>query len=365
VGKTTKLREVARVLDDGMNKRVVIVDTSNEIGGDGDVPHAAIGGARRMQVAHPDQQHATMIEAVENHMPEVIVVDEIGTLHEALAARTIAERGVQLIGTAHGNTLKNIVLNPTLCDLVGGVQTVILGDEEARFRGTQKTVLERKAPPTFDAVVEIVGHDEVVVHPDTAQAVDRLLQGKEPGGLRRTPERETPIETTEVAPAAPERVPAAGQRATRIYPYALSPDSVERVIRDLGVTARTVSRPEHADMIVALRGRGDDLRLQRIARATGVPVHAIKKNSTAQIRHALRDVFHVMHGVEDAEVQDAVREAEDAVQRVIAEGVEVTLTPRRPALRKIQHRIVARHHLDARSEGREPRRHLVVLPVTA
>jgi hypothetical protein len=194
--------------------------------------------------------------------------------------------------------------------------------------------------------------------------VDRLLQGKEPGGLRRTPERETVIETPDVAPATADRAPAA-HRTTRIYPYALSPDSVDRVIRDLGITARTVSRPEHADMIVALRARGDDQRLQRIVRATGIPVHAIKKNSTAQIRHALRDVFHVVHGMEDADVQEAVREAEDAVQRVIAEGVEVTLSPRRPALRKIQHRIVARHHLDARSEGREPQRHLIVLPVTA
>ncbi|TMB48774.1 MAG: AAA family ATPase, partial [Chloroflexi bacterium] len=159
VGKTTMLREVARVLADDLGKRVVVVDTSNEIAGDGDIPHPGIGDARRMQVRTPTEQHAVMIEAVENHMPEVIVIDEIGTELEAAAARTIAERGVQLVGTAHGNTLDNLMLNPTLSDLVGGIQTVTLGDEEARRRGTQKTVLERKAPPTFDVVVEIVERD--------------------------------------------------------------------------------------------------------------------------------------------------------------------------------------------------------------
>jgi len=177
VGKTTMLREVARVLADDLGKRVVVVDTSNEIAGDGDIPHPGIGDARRMQVRTPTEQHAVMIEAVENHMPEVIVIDEIGTELEAAAARTIAERGVQLVGTAHGNTLDNLMLNPTLSDLVGGIQTVTLGDEEARRRGTQKTVLERKAPPTFDVVVEIVERDNVIVHGDVAETVDAILRG--------------------------------------------------------------------------------------------------------------------------------------------------------------------------------------------
>ena len=177
VGKTTMLREVARVLADDLGKRVVVVDTSNEIAGDGDIPHPGIGDARRMQVRTPTEQHAVMIEAVENHMPEVIVIDEIGTELEAAAARTIAERGVQLVGTAHGNTLDNLMLNPTLSDLVGGIQTVTLGDEEARRRGTQKTVLERKAPPTFDVVVEIVERDNVIVHRDVAETVDAILRG--------------------------------------------------------------------------------------------------------------------------------------------------------------------------------------------
>jgi stage III sporulation protein SpoIIIAA len=177
VGKTTMLREAARVLADDLDKRVVIVDTSNEIAGDGDIPHPGIGRARRMQVRTPDLQHGVMIEAVENHMPEIIVIDEIGTELEAAAARTIAERGVQLIGTAHGNNLDNLMLNPTLSDLIGGIQTVTLGDDEARRRRTQKSVLERKAPPTFDVVVEIQDRDRVAVHADVAETVDDLLRG--------------------------------------------------------------------------------------------------------------------------------------------------------------------------------------------
>src|SRR6476659_8132207 len=180
VGKTTLLREAARVAADELGKRVVVVDTSSEIAGDGDVPHPGIGRARRMQVARPAEQHHVMIEAVENHMPEVIVIDEIGTELEAQAARTIAERGVQLIGTAHGRTLENLLVNPTLSDLVGGVQAVTLGDEEARRRGTQKTVLERKAPPTFDVLVEIQSWDRVSIYSDVASAVDSILRGEEP-----------------------------------------------------------------------------------------------------------------------------------------------------------------------------------------
>ncbi len=177
IGKTTMLREAARVLADDMGKRVVVVDTSNEIAGDGDIPHPAIGKARRMQVRTPSLQHEVMIEAVENHMPQVIIIDEIGTELEAHAARTIAERGVQLIGTAHGNNLDNLMLNPTLSDLIGGIQSVTLGDEEARRRRTQKSVLERKAPPTFDVIVEIVDRERVVVHADVADTIDAMLRG--------------------------------------------------------------------------------------------------------------------------------------------------------------------------------------------
>jgi nucleoside-triphosphatase THEP1 len=186
VGKTTALREIARVLADELEKRVVIIDTSNEIAGDGDVPHPAIGRARRMQVARPELQHHVMIEAVENHMPEVIVIDEIGTELEALAARTIAERGVQLVGTAHGNKLENLIKNPTLSDLIGGIQSVTLGDEEARRRGSQKSVLERKAPPTFDIAVEMIERQRWVVHEHVAETIDSLLRGRQPNPQVRT-----------------------------------------------------------------------------------------------------------------------------------------------------------------------------------
>src|SRR6266478_8162909 len=178
VGKTTLLRESARVLSTELTKRVIVVDTSNEIAGDGDIPHPGIGTSRRMQVPRPELQHSVMIEAVENHMPEVIVIDEIGTEAEALAARTIAERGVQLIATAHGKTLDNLLMNPTLADLLGGIHAVTLSDEEARRRGTQKTVLERKAPPTFDTLVEIRNREELSVYHDTTSVVDAFLRGR-------------------------------------------------------------------------------------------------------------------------------------------------------------------------------------------
>ncbi|HEX9037002.1 MAG TPA: R3H domain-containing nucleic acid-binding protein, partial [Ktedonobacterales bacterium] len=195
---TTLLREAARVLADELGKRVVVVDTSNEIAGDGDIPHPGIGRARRMQVMRTAEQHAVMIEAVENHMPEVIVIDEIGTELEAQAARTIAERGVQLVGTAHGQSLDNLLLNPTLSDLVGGIQAVTLGDEEARRRGTQKTVLERKAPPTFDVLVEQHSWREVTVHRDVAAAVDALLRGQPLIAERRTRDERDQVTTRRI-----------------------------------------------------------------------------------------------------------------------------------------------------------------------
>ena len=205
VGKTTALREITRVLADELEKRVVIIDTSNEIAGDGDIPHPAIGRARRMQVARPELQHQVMIEAVENHMPQVIVIDEIGTELEALAARTIAERGVQLIGTAHGNRIENLMKNPTLADLIGGIQAVTLGDEEARRRGSQKTVLERKAPPTFDIAIEMLEQQRWVVHESVATTIDHLLRGLQPTLQIRTlnDEGEVNIVEERYTPAIP------------------------------------------------------------------------------------------------------------------------------------------------------------------
>jgi len=367
VGKTTKLREMARVLADDLHKRVIVIDTSNEIAGDGDIPHPGIGSARRMQVPRVERQHAVMIEAVENHMPEVIIVDEIGTEAEAAAARTIAERGVQLIGTAHGNILENLVKNPTLSDLVGGVQVVTLSDEEARRRRTPKTVSERRAPPTFDIVVEMVDRDEVIVHPDTAAAVDALLRGFPPRGERReqaangqihvmAQDEETPVHPVLAAEERSRRGPA------RIYPYAVSRDLLERVIRSLGLNARTVGGPEQADMILALRSRNDDLRLRRIMEKGGVSLHFIKRNTANEMRRLLERTSHIMEGVEGEEVNEMVEETEAAIRRVIAEGVEVSLAPRHPALRKMQHRIISGRGLVAESTGREPTRHLVIRP---
>jgi stage III sporulation protein SpoIIIAA len=362
IGKTTKLREMTRVLADDLHKRVIVIDTSNEIAGDGDIPHPGIGGARRMQVPHVNRQHAVMIEAVENHMPEAIVIDEIGTEAEALAARTIAERGVQLIGTAHGNTLENLLQTPTLSDLVGGVQVVTLSDEEARRRRTAKTVSERRAAPTFDIVVEMIDRDEVLVHADTAAAVDSLLRGMPPRGERREQGADGQVhvqvhERRAERPPAMEEVP---RGPARIYTYAISRDLLERVIRSLRLNARTVGGPEQADLIVALRTRNEDVRLRRMLEGSGAAVHYLKRNTANEMRRLLERVFQLFEGVEGEEVQAMVAETEAAIEIVETEGVEVALSPRPPALRKMQHRLIAARGLFAVSTGREPQRHLVV-----
>jgi stage III sporulation protein SpoIIIAA len=244
VGKTTLLRETARVLADELRKRVIVVDTSNEIAGDGDIPHPAIGRARRMQVPTPTDQHAVMIEAVENHMPQVVVIDEIGTELEAMAARTIAERGVQLIGTAHGNNLENLMLNPTLSDLIGGIQSVTLSDEEAKRRGTQKSILERKAPPTFGVMVEIVDRDDVIVHRNVSSTVDALLRGAPVRSehRQRTPQGEIVTSSSEDV----RRDPTAGRREpTRINER--TPAAAGRTAR--GPVSVSTSTPTFEDLI--------------------------------------------------------------------------------------------------------------------
>jgi len=259
VGKTTALREIARVLADDLEKRVVIIDTSNEIAGDGDIPHPAIGRARRMHVAKPELQHQVMIEAVENHMPEVIVIDEIGTELEALAARTIAERGVQLVGTAHGNRIENLMKNPTLSDLIGGIQSVTLGDDEARRRGTQKTVLERKAPPTFSIAVEMLERYRWVVHENVAQMVDTLLRRGQPNPqVRRFDEQgnvkiehELPLDLAPVPPKLPTTPP--GWRSSgKMRPVSSPYPNVQGGLRERsrgklrGVTAEPLLPPTPA-----------------------------------------------------------------------------------------------------------------------
>lgn len=387
VGKTTLLREAARVLADELAKRVVVVDTSNEIAGDGDVPHPGIGRARRMQVPSPDEQHAVMIEAVENHMPQVIVIDEIGTTAEALAARTIAERGVQLIATAHGNTLENLLQNPTLSDLVGGIHAVTLSDEEARRRGTQKTVLERKAPPTFGVLVEIQEKDRLAVHHDVAEVVDRFLRDVPPrpelrtrtegGGVEisraerpelpaRRPERKGPERVRKAAAkdaeeAPPPPVKAIHGKTVRIFPYAVSREKLERALRKFRVSAYVVDDLDSADMVVTLKAqeRRQPRRL-RDAHARGIPFYVVRSNTITQMENFLSGVF----GVDDPQAVDAevVREVEEAIDEATAKGHPVELAPRNNHLRRLQHQIVERYGLTSASRGEEPYRRVVIAP---
>ncbi|MQG13373.1 MAG: AAA family ATPase [SAR202 cluster bacterium] len=339
VGKTTMLREMARVLSQEAKKRVIIVDTSNEIAGDGDVPHPAIGRSRRMQVPTPSQQHGVMIEAVENHMPETIVIDEMGTEQEAAAARTIAERGVQLIATAHGNTLDNLIMNPTLSDLVGGIQTVTLGDQEARYRGTQKSVLERKAPPTFDVVVEIQGWAKLAVHDNVSQVVDQWLRGfpispevrtmgddgevkrsqeqvrvseAQPGSWqsdsrrgrggranqssqRQSPQGQMMAQSQMAALVEPEAAVKASE--VRIFLFGVGRDKLEAAAAESGTALQIVNELRRADLVLTTKThyrRGS--QLVRIAESSGTPVCVLRKNTMPQLQEFLDTVIKEWHG---------------------------------------------------------------------
>lgn len=367
VGKTTMLREVARVLADDVKKRVVIVDTSNEIAGDGDIPHPGIGHARRMQVPTPDLQHAVMIEAVENHMPQVIVIDEIGTELEAMAARTIAERGVQLVATAHGNTLENLMMNPTLADLIGGIQTVTLSDEEARRRRTQKSIQERKAPPTFNVVVEIQDWEKVAIHPDVAQAVDAILRGQpviaevryvnEKGEVQQ--EKPVPVlATKKISNARPDSrqpVPEIRAKPRKLYTYGMNASRLEQMVHEMQAPAEVVFDLKDADILVTSRA---DYRRKpqkvRDAEAFGIPIYVLKNNSASQMRQCLSSLYSL------PEPQDrlgsALEEAEEAAAQVIAGEKEVELSPQTSYIRRLQHQIAERNHLFSNSSGRDPQR---------
>jgi len=383
VGKTTLLREAARVLADELGQRVVVVDTSNEIAGDGDIPHPGIGRARRLQVPSVDVQDAVMIEAVENHMPEVVVIDEIGTRAEALAARTIAERGVQLIATAHGNTLDNLLQNPTLSDLVGGIQAVTLSDEEARRRRTQKTVLERKAPPTFDVLIEIQDKDALAVHRDVAEVVDRLLRGEPsaPEVRRRTAggkvEIEAPAEEPEPAwpgaerrweeaagPGSPHRGAAAAARPSRIlriFPYAVARSRLEHAVDKLRLPVYLVDDPLDADVLLTTKAQERRRpRKLREAEARGAPLHLLRSNTVPQMEKFLRAMFPEGGPARDREA--AVAEAREAAVEVANAGQPVELPPRGSHLRRLQHEVAAEHHLPSESRGVEPYRRVVIYP---
>ena len=369
VGKTTLLREVARVLADDMEKRVIIVDTSNEIAGDGDIPHPAIGSARRMQVPTPAQQHAIMIEAVENHMPEVIVIDEIGTELEGAAARTIAERGVQLVGTAHGNTLENLMMNPTLADLVGGIQSVTLGDEEARRRGTQKSILERKAPPTFEVVVEIQNWHRVALHDNVGDTVDAILRGYDaPPEIREMSDdgeiqihADVEPELQYGSPQAQRATPAREQRPAlaavrRIYPFGISRSRLEQAIRDTHTPAKIVDQVGEADVVITLRNYyRQKPQAIRDAEALNKPIYVLKSNTVVQMEQSLLAMREPSERPADP-VTDAMRETEEAIGEVMSKDRPVELTPQNAYIRRLQHQMAQRYNLISRSRGREPHR---------
>ena len=400
VGKTTLLREAARILAE--TKRVIVVDTSNEIGGDGDVPHPAVGKARRMQVREPMLQHEVMIEAVENHNPEVIVIDEIGRELEAAAARTIAERGVQLIGTAHGQTIDNLLLNPTLSDLIGGIEAVTLSDEEARRRGTQKTVLERRAPPTFDVLVEIQQRDRFAVHMDIAASVDSLLrgyplppeirsrdsQGKiqiekakvnpkskpdsefriENGnttGPRRTQDMQPtsapstiPLQRTEInPPSESHRTPL---QAVRVYPYGVARDRLIQAAKRLGVPALIAKDAGEADVMVTLRSYYRD-RQQAVMQAEhrGMPIYVLRANTVSQMEQFLSDLFNLSEMAPGGGEMDAVKLQTQAAIAAVLNGERwVDLPPGSAMERRIQHELAREAELVSHSYGKEPRRHV-------
>jgi stage III sporulation protein SpoIIIAA len=420
IGKTTILREAARILSE--RNRVIIVDTSNEIGGDGDVPHPAVGRARRMQVATPSLQHEVMIEAVENHNPQVIVIDEIGRELEAMAARTIAERGVQLIGTAHGRTLENLLLNPTLSDLVGGIEAVTLSDEEARRRGTQKTVLERRAPPTFDVLIEMQERDRLAIQADVSAAVDALVRGnplppeirfrdasgkihvekppvpaptrqpvgQQPGGYRRMGSgfnnTGSNLSESQREPAAP-RAPRSGQgspipmpleddggmelmdiartqrgtqsmQPVRIYPYGVARNRLMQSAKRMSVPAIVVKDLTEADALVTLRAyyRG---RQQTILEAEqrGLPIYVLRANTNNQIEQLLADIFNLaLSSASPDNWEDYTSQTQAAIQSVLNGERFVDLEPTSAPIRRLQHEMARQAHLVSHSYGKEPNR---------
>ena len=402
VGKTTKLREVARVLADEVLKRVVIVDTSNEIAGDGDVPHPGIGFARRMQVRIAEEQYKIMIEAVENHMPEVIIIDEIGNEAEAHAARTIAERGVQLIGTAHGQTLENLMLNPSLADLIGGIQAVTLSDAEAQRRGTQKTVLERKAPPTFDVIVELLDYDRLAVHHNVQKTVDMILRGVPPRPeIRvRTGQGEVEVvqeeQTAEIAdPAFNQRFPALARASraktnhpdgpvvpkeveiarppestvvVKIFPYGIARTRLERAIREKRAPAIVTSDIEGADAVMAIRSTYQN-KPRKIKEMAGKNVRTVvvRSNTFANIATALEELIKNPGEVGSPQQlkmdEKALAEVQAGIDTVLASNKPFELGPQSATVRKAQFQIIESRRLASEAVGEDPNRRVRILPV--
>lgn len=387
VGKTTKLREISRLMADEIGKRVIVVDTSNEIAGDGDYPHPAIGKARRMQVRQPEFQKDIMIEAVENHTPEVIVVDEIGTEEEAQAARTIAERGVMLIATAHGNTLENLIKNPTLSDLVGSIQSVTLGDDEAKRRGSQKTVLEREKQPTFDIVIEIIDRNTLAVYKDTAEAVDYILRGwpirPEIRKVDQTYDVKPPEPVQIVTPIEPKvlSTPTDSLKFSfsrsdyvketkgfkKIYIYAVSRSIVEKVIERLDLNAEITRNIEDADVVIAHKNFAKGgAKILSTANDYRIQVFYVKTNSMAQIQKVMKEALGIQETSETLqgyydEAERALDEAKAAIAKILEGEEHIELTPQNQKIRKLQHELIEQHNLASQSVGEGEQRHLKIV----
>lgn len=380
---------------DDLAKRVVIVDTSNEIAGDGDTPHPAVGHARRMQVRQPEYQKDVMIEAVENHTPEVIVVDEIGTEAEAQAARTIAERGVMLIATAHGNSLESLIKNPTLSDLVGGIQSVTLGDDEAKRRSSQKTVLEREKQPTFDIVIEILDRNTLAVYKDTAEAVDYILRGWPIRPEIRKVDKVYNFSTLASVEPVPARVPNVIDKINaldnkiehpeslkfsfsrqkyvdevkkfkKIYLYAVSRSIAEKVIERLDLNAEITRNLDDADIVIAHKNfvKGG-AKVLSTAEENRLQIFYVKTNSMAQIQKVIKEALDIVELNEKQTFYDitekALDEAKAAIEKVLAGAKDIELTPQNQQIRKLQHELVEQHNLASTSIGEGENRHLRIV----
>jgi len=376
IGKTTLLRESARVLSTEFKKRVIVVDTSNEIAGEGNLPHPAVGLSRRMQVPFEKAQYQVMIEAVENHMPEVIIIDEIGTVEEAAASRTIAERGVQLIGTAHGNTLENVLFNPTISDLLGGITSVILSDEESIRRGTQKTVLERTAAPTFDILIEIHTRDEYAVYRDVAKTVDRYLRSHPIyPEIRRKGEDGKPdiVDAKEMAVKS-EGLPTPIQQdenetndwqngqnkvLIKLYPFGVSSAYLNRSLHTSLHPIEIVKNLQDATIILTTESyRKRNPSALHTAENMNIPIYSIPENTLAEVRKFISQLDKSPAKNHDNET----RNLEKLIEQVFYTKSPVNLPPADIKIRKLEHQLALRYGLKSESFGEEPRRFVVVYP---
>ncbi|MFA5878715.1 MAG: R3H domain-containing nucleic acid-binding protein [Candidatus Margulisiibacteriota bacterium] len=366
IGKTTKLRETARVLSDDLKKRVIVVDTSNEIAGDGDIPHSGIGSARRMQVPSPDRQHAIMIEAVENHMPQVIIVDEIGTAEETFAARTIAERGVQLVATAHGHTIENLIKNPTLSDLIGGIQTVILGDEEAKFRGTTKSVLERKSLPTFDCIIEIRKRDTFAIYQDTKEVVDKFLR-REPI-YPETRERQSNSHALIKSILDTNIVQIEGNstfvkdKKIKIFSFGINKSFLLSYFKMLSIPVDIAQNFSEADFILTTKNKmGAASKIKELNQTRHLPVHVLKSNTSEDVLNFLKYYFKLTESQDEIETESII-EINNICKAVINTKKSGDALPRSEFLRRLQHLEAAKYNLNSMSIGEEPNRRVRVYP---